>query len=151
MTDKPFDRPDERYALGSSWYLDEAIFQRERKRVFARTWQYAGHVSRLASVGDYFTFSLLDESLFCVRCPDHEIRTFYNVCQHRGNRLVDDEQVSILRADNVSGWVPVFDDRHLADTGAGVHGCQDRSFGRPYVNIEATGKYDVDVLVLFSR
>ena len=55
------------YALEPHYYTDPAIFEREKERVFFRTWQYAGHVSLLQKTGDYFVFNLLDQSLFCVR------------------------------------------------------------------------------------
>ncbi len=38
--------------------------------------------------GDYFTFEIAGESLFCVKGGDDEIRAFYNVCQHRAHQLV---------------------------------------------------------------
>ena len=38
--------------------------------------------------GDYFTFDMAGESLFCIKGRDGEIRTFYNVCQHRAHQLV---------------------------------------------------------------
>ncbi len=41
------------------------------------------------------------------------------------HRLVDDEQVGVLCADDVGGRVAVLDDRHFADTGAGLHRCDD--------------------------
>ena len=76
-------------ALDAIHYTDPGEFERERERVFGRTWQYAGHVSELAGPGDYFAFDLHGRSLFCVRDRDGEIRTFYNVCAHRAHTLVE--------------------------------------------------------------
>lgn len=76
-------------ALDPSYYTDPAIFALEREAVFYRTWQYAGHISQMARAGDYFTFSILDQDLFCIRGRDDEIRAFYNVCAHRGHALVN--------------------------------------------------------------
>lgn len=87
MTSTP-ETGSARRALAPRYYLDPAIFEREKERVFFRTWQYAGHVSQLQKAGDYFTFSLLDQSLFCVRDQAGTIRTFYNVCQHRAHELL---------------------------------------------------------------
>ena len=42
----------------------------------------------LKETGDYFTFDMAGESLFCIKGRDGEIRTFYNVCQHRAHQLV---------------------------------------------------------------
>ena len=57
-------------ALEPRYYLDPAIYEREKQEVFYKTWQYAGHVSQVAKPGDYFAFTVLDQSLFCVRGKD---------------------------------------------------------------------------------
>jgi hypothetical protein len=56
--------------------------------LLSRTWQFAGHASQVEKPGDYFTFEMAGESLFCIRGRDGVIRTFYNVCQHRAHQLV---------------------------------------------------------------
>ncbi len=77
------------HALDASYYTDPAQFERERERIFRRTWQYAGHTSALESPGDYFAFELHGRCLFCVKDRDAEIRAFYNVCMHRAHQLVE--------------------------------------------------------------
>ena len=78
-------------SLDGRYYTDPSIYTRERERLLARTWQFAGHVSRLAKAGDYFTFEIAEQRLLCVRTQDGSIRTFYNVCQHRAHELVSGE------------------------------------------------------------
>ncbi len=75
-------------SLAARYYTDPAIFEIERSGLLARTWQFAGHASALRDTGDYFAFELAGESLFCIRGRDGNIRTFYNVCQHRAHQLV---------------------------------------------------------------
>lgn len=75
-------------ALSSRYYTDPAIFEREKDAIFARTWQFAGHESQVEKPGDFFTFSIVDQNLFCVRGNDGNIRTFFNVCQHRAHELI---------------------------------------------------------------
>ncbi len=75
-------------SLDAKYYTDPALFEREKENGLARTWQFACHVSAVASVGDYYTFSIAGESLFCIRTNDNEIKAFYNVCQHRAHQLV---------------------------------------------------------------
>lgn len=79
------------HSLDARYYTDPAIFEAERKGVLARTWQFAGHGSQLEHPGDYFAFEMAGESLFCIKGCDGEIRTFYNVCQHRAHQLVSGE------------------------------------------------------------
>ncbi|MCB1421906.1 MAG: aromatic ring-hydroxylating dioxygenase subunit alpha [Nitratireductor sp.] len=74
--------------LDARYYTDPEIFRIEHNGLFARTWQFAGHVSQVENTGDYFTFSIGGENLFCIRGKDGEIRAFYNVCQHRAHEMV---------------------------------------------------------------
>lgn len=75
-------------SLEASYYTDPDVYRREKERGLARTWQYAGHVSQLKAHGDYFTFEVAGESLFCIRGKDGNIQAFYNVCQHRAHEMV---------------------------------------------------------------
>ena len=76
------------HALDARYYTDARIYEAEKQGLLAETWQFAGHTSQLQNPGDYFCFSIAGENLFCVLGKDKEIRTFYNVCQHRAHELV---------------------------------------------------------------
>ncbi len=78
-------------AMKAAVYLDQDVFRRELDTVLASTWQYACHVSQLEQPGDYVSFEVGGESLFAVRDNDGVVRTFYNVCRHRGHQLVEGE------------------------------------------------------------
>ena len=75
-------------SLAAKYYTDPEVFKIETNGLLTRTWQFAGHASQLKETGDYFTFDMAGESLFCIKGRDGEIRTFYNVCQHRAHQLV---------------------------------------------------------------
>ena len=75
-------------SLDARYYTDPAIFEIESRGLFASSWQFAGHASQLQRPGDYFTFEMAGESLFCVMDRDGAINAFYNVCQHRAHQLV---------------------------------------------------------------
>ena len=77
------------FTLDAAFYLDAEIFASERERVFSRDWLYAGHVSQITQPGDYFTYTLADESVIVVRTESNEIRALANVCRHRGSRVCD--------------------------------------------------------------
>jgi phenylpropionate dioxygenase-like ring-hydroxylating dioxygenase large terminal subunit len=72
-------------------YLDPEVFEMERRAVLATTWQFACHESQLEVPGAYLAFDIAGESLFIVRDAHGKIRTFYNVCMHRGHELVQGE------------------------------------------------------------
>ncbi|HLA64616.1 MAG TPA: aromatic ring-hydroxylating dioxygenase subunit alpha [Rhodothermales bacterium] len=76
--------------IPSAWYTDPRVHAFERGAVFARTWQYAAHVSQLDRPGSYVTAEAAGESLILVRGRDGTVRAFYNVCRHRGGPLAMD-------------------------------------------------------------
>ncbi len=76
-------------AMEPSVYLEPEVFAAERDAVLATTWQYACHGSELAEPGDYVAYEIAGESLVTLRDADGAIRTFYNVCMHRGHELVE--------------------------------------------------------------
>lgn len=75
------------FTLPSRYYLDDAIFDEERRLIFYRNWHYAGHISQVRNPGDFVTARILDQSVFVMRGRDGVLRGFYNVCQHRGHEL----------------------------------------------------------------
>ncbi|MFY0692695.1 MAG: aromatic ring-hydroxylating dioxygenase subunit alpha [Paracoccaceae bacterium] len=75
-------------ALAAKYYTDPAAFAKERNGLLARTWQFAGHEKDAPETGDFFTFEIAGDSLFCIRGQDGTLRSFYNVCQHRAHQLV---------------------------------------------------------------
>jgi choline monooxygenase len=68
-----------------SWYSDPEVLRRERERIFAQTWQYAGHTGQLAEPGSFFTAAAGDIPVVVTRARDDELRAFLNVCRHRGH------------------------------------------------------------------
>lgn len=89
--EKPRHVPSELddFSLPGWIYQDADYLHAERDRVFAGSWQIVCHVNDLPSPGDYHTLDFLGESLVVVRTVDHTIKGFFNVCRHRGARLVD--------------------------------------------------------------
>ena len=61
----------------------------EMERVWPRVWQVACREEELPNVGDYVNYEIGNESILVVRSAPDKIRAFYNVCPHRGRRLVD--------------------------------------------------------------
>ena len=77
------------FSLPPNWYFDRQIYRRETESVFHGSWRLAAHQSELARPGDFVTINFCDESLL-ILCDRHgALRGFFNVCQHRGHRLVD--------------------------------------------------------------
>ena len=75
--------------LPARFYTDPAILEIERERLFFRTWQYACDAGSIPEPGDFKAITLFDQDLFLVRVGTGEVRAYYNVCPHRGHRLVE--------------------------------------------------------------
>jgi phenylpropionate dioxygenase-like ring-hydroxylating dioxygenase large terminal subunit len=65
------------------WYSDPDIYALEVEKVFNRSWQYAGHLSKLASPGDHIVCQVGQVPVVVTRDLEGELRGFVNVCRHR--------------------------------------------------------------------
>ncbi len=65
-------------------------YELERDAIFRRTWLNVGRVEQLPRKGSYFTKEIdaARTSVIILRDTDGEVRAFYNICRHRGNKLV---------------------------------------------------------------
>jgi choline monooxygenase len=75
--------------LPFSWYSDEELLRRERRAIFARSWQYAGRAEQVAEPGSFLTTDAGGIPLLVTRDRDGELRAFLNVCRHRGAILTE--------------------------------------------------------------
>src|SRR5437867_7644014 len=75
--------------LAQQYFVSPEVFAEEQDRIFSRQWVLVGHQSQLAEAGDYFVAKVATESLIIVRDKGGEVHGFYNVCRHRGSRLVE--------------------------------------------------------------
>lgn len=78
-------------------YYDPDFFAAECEKIFLNNWVLVAHVSEVANPGDYVVFDYLDQSAVVTRCRKGELHAFHNVCQHRGNRLVETRRGSAQR------------------------------------------------------
>ena len=81
-----------------SFYTDEQILQQELDRFFYRSWLNVGREEQIPEPGDFFTKEIGDESVLVVRGTDGKVRAFYNICRHRGTRLIVDESGKRMRS-----------------------------------------------------
>jgi phenylpropionate dioxygenase-like ring-hydroxylating dioxygenase large terminal subunit len=82
-------------AISGDRYWSPEFASREWEHMWTKVWTIAGMVNQVPKAGDYLTYELGRESILVVRGADERIRAFYNVCQHRGNRLVSRERGSL--------------------------------------------------------
>src|SRR6266404_2502730 len=84
--------------LPQQYFVSPAVFAEEQEKVFSKQWVLVGHQSQIAKSGDCFTAEVAGESLIIVRDKRGEIRGFYNVCRHRGSRLIENRNGQLSAA-----------------------------------------------------
>lgn len=88
-----------------SRYYSREFMTQEWQRLWPRVWLLAGVASDIPEAGDYFTFAIGHEQFVLVRQTDGGVKAFYNVCPHRGNRVVLNERGSVARFScTFHGW-----------------------------------------------
>ena len=84
--------------LPQEYFVSPEIFAQDQEKIFSTQWVLVGHQSQLAEAGDYFLSDVAGESLIIVRDKRGEIHGFYNVCRHRGSRLIENRNGQLSAA-----------------------------------------------------
>lgn len=82
------DRTGPVRGLPAHYFTDPGIHERVKQKIYFATWQLACHTSQVPRPGDFFTFPLFEQDVLIVRSRDG-LRAMFNVCQHRGHKLVE--------------------------------------------------------------
>lgn len=70
-------------------YWNEDIAALEEEAIFRRDWVCPGLAAEIPNPGDYLTFTIARDPIFCIRDKSGEIKTFSNVCRHRMMQLLE--------------------------------------------------------------
>ena len=73
-------------------YYSREFMQKEWDQMWTRVWQIGGMAAQLSEPGSVITHAIGQESILMMRDEQGVIRAYYNVCPHRGNRLVNEEE-----------------------------------------------------------
>lgn len=70
--------------------ISQEYFEKERDRVFRKSWLIMGREDQIPNAGDFFVreLEMFGTSLLFARGRDGVVRGFHNVCSHRCNKLV---------------------------------------------------------------
>ena len=74
--------------IPASNYTSKEFFEREKEKMWFRTWQFACLEDEIPAAGDTYVYELLGQQVIVVRQVDGSIRAFKNICRHRGRKLV---------------------------------------------------------------
>ena len=81
-------------SLPKASFVSESEFRRERDVIIFADWFCVGRADGLTTSGDFLTADVVGESVIVVRGDDGGLRGFYNLCRHRGSRLVPPEEAA---------------------------------------------------------
>jgi choline monooxygenase len=85
------DLPLERArTIPNTWYHEPSIYELEKQRVFADTWQLVGRAAQVAEPGSFLTAEIAGEPILIVRDEKSVLRAFFNVCRHRAAPLLNE-------------------------------------------------------------
>ena len=96
---------DKSASLSKDRYISEDFMQSEWEGIWTKAWLFAGLESDLLEPGDFFIYDIGRESIVITRNDENKISAFYNVCQHRGNKIVTLESGSFSKVScPYHGW-----------------------------------------------
>lgn len=78
-------------------FTSREFFHQEWENMWTKVWLLLGRESELPNPGDWQMEDVGRESILMVRQSDGSVKAFYNVCQHRGNPLVDAPKGTVKR------------------------------------------------------
>lgn len=105
-------------------YISPSYLADEWKKLWPNMWLVAGVAQDVEAAGDYFVFNLDPESIIVARTDSGDLAAFYNVCQHRGARLLlSDRGAMTTYTCPYHGW-------RYANDGRLVHAPDSDRFGR---------------------
>ncbi len=78
-----------RRAMPPTFYTDPTVTTAEEQAVFRDGWICVGRADEVPNAGDFFTTTVIGESLIVSRGDDGEVRVLSNVCRHRGSLVAE--------------------------------------------------------------
>ena len=78
------------FAIDPYFYRSHVTYEKELTNILYKSWLYAGHVSQIKEVGDYFLFDLGEDSIIISRSDESTINGLLNICRHRGARVAEE-------------------------------------------------------------
>ena len=79
-------------SLPQEFYVEPEVFEEDLRRVFYKNWLFAGHACEIPEPGDYFLLPVGAEELIVLRDKEGAVRAHFNVCRHRGSRILTKER-----------------------------------------------------------
>ncbi len=75
------------YSLDQAFYTDQSVLALEWKYIWQRYWLFAGTTADIPKAGDFFTYTVQNDSIIIIRGDKGEVYAHYNTCRHRGSLI----------------------------------------------------------------
>ncbi|MEH6446771.1 MAG: aromatic ring-hydroxylating dioxygenase subunit alpha, partial [Oceanospirillaceae bacterium] len=76
-------------SLPAQCYSSPEILEREKQRLFLKSWIAVGRADQWPNAGDYSTRNILDIPIILIKDKHGNIKAYSNSCRHRGAKLLE--------------------------------------------------------------
>lgn len=76
------------FSMPPAIYHDTDVEAQEYKHIWEKDWVCPGLAAEIPNTGDYLTYSIAGEAIYCIRDKAGAVKTYSNVCRHRMMQLV---------------------------------------------------------------
>ena len=71
-------------------YTSDEFFALEQEKIFSNSWVTVGCLPMVRMQGDILVTEVAGRSILVVRSKENKLEAFYNVCRHRGTKLLNE-------------------------------------------------------------
>jgi choline monooxygenase len=141
------------YTLASRFYIDPAILEVEKEKIFRRTWQLVGTTDQpcgeangvkrtIGNPETFFTAEIAGEPILIVRDKQGTLRAFSNVCRHRAGPIAQGSGCGHVLRCGYHGWTYTLDGRLIGTPDVdGVEFFDRSTMGMVPLRLETWGQF----------
>ena len=71
-------------------YTSDDFFALEQEKIFSNSWVAVGCLPQVSKQGDVLVTEVAGRSILVIRSKEDKLEAFYNVCRHRGSKLLNE-------------------------------------------------------------
>ena len=71
-------------------YTSDDFFALEQEKIFSNSWVTVGCLPQVSKQGDILVTEVAGRSILVIRSKEDKLEAFYNVCRHRGSKLLNE-------------------------------------------------------------
>jgi choline monooxygenase len=131
---------DQASTLIPAAYTNQEFFNLEKEMVYANGWVAAGCLHQVSHPGDILVTEVAGRSILIIRDKTGKLGAFYNVCRHRGSKLLEESCKENSIRCPYHGWVYGLDGKCL---GTSIFK-KDKSVRRPSSSVKTNDISDVN-------